>query len=210
MKLFISVCGFLFAFSNAVLALDESSLLIPSEAKFSESSFMSKNEDDLTQTGSKDGVFYQISHLSSKGEISANEPGLSKEELRDHWQSWNVGCKKDIMDDTINCFAMLNQLFIMFYETHGAELTFIDPEEPRKEISNIKVRIDKGAVQSKESKTFSVVETKQILDSINEGSRVDIRYFDPQTDRNVDTTLHIYNMNIALNYLKWVISVANR
>lgn len=210
MKLLISMCALMFTFSNAAQALDESDFLIPLEAKFSDSSFMSKNETDIKQTGSKDGVFYQISHLSSKGEISANEPGLSKEELRDHWQSWNVGCKKDIMDDTINCFAMLNNLFIMFYEPHDAELSILDPEEPRKEISNIHVRIDKGAVQSKQSKTFSVLETKQILDSINEGSRVDIRYFDPVTDRNVDTTLHIYNMDIALNYLKWVISVANR
>lgn len=209
MKLFIPMCGLLFA-SNAVMALDESSLLIPSEAKFSQSSFHSSNDDDIKQAGSKDGVFYFISHLSSKGEISANEPGLSIEELSNHEQSWEVGCNKDLMDDTVNCFAILNQLFIMFSESHGAELTILDPEEPRKEISNIKVRVDKGAVQSRQSKVFSVAETKQILDSINEGSQVDIRYYDPVTDGNVDTTLYVYNMNIALDYLKWVISVANR
>lgn len=201
----ISAC-ILLAVSGQALAT-EAGRLIPAEEVFTEGALKKKDKTfdktHLLEVGERDGIKYRFYHSDGSGAFAGdkdNDIGL----LVSFEKNWSLECKKDVMTDEPSCAARLGRLAI--FQGRGEEPVFFVMGE-KYPGSQVSIRVDSGPVFSASGdSSFSVTQTQEIIASIQQGSRIAVRYVDWPYKKNVDSVRDVYGTQQVLEYLRWAVS----
>lgn len=169
---------------------------------------LSTIEVNVVENGVKDGVTYRIFYSDGSGTFAGKpENHLAVVERPD--ANWNVGCKKDAMDDSRMCHLNRGDLWVFAY-TNGRRVVSIgDDIFPG---TSVAIRIDGNtAIRSASDSDgdFGPQGSKAAIAQMKSGDRVSTRYVDWPYQTNVDSEYDLYGFSQAYEYLEWALTNSN-
>lgn len=198
-----------FIFSSQTLA----SNLIPLEATFSPGSDKTevpheaggvKRSHGFKEEGVREGIQYRFYHSDGSGRFAGDKN--SDFSWRSYRDDWSLECKKDIMTDVVWCRADKGNL-VVFYSPETDFLVSLSGDKYPGSLMSI--RVDDGRVVSANEKHgFTKQQSREVLKSIKDGSKVATRYVDWPYNKNTDKVLTGYGLKQVMDYMLWVQEVA--
>jgi len=196
------------------LSANTEKLLIPLNQSFGDTaqkesveqmSRSAKTELHTVEKGLKNNIAYRFYHTDGSGTFAGDkENDISY--LRTDKENWSLGCKQDLMDDEVFCHARRGDFLIYYSKKTGYLVDLSGDKYPH---SSISVRVNDGAVFSaSESSGFDREQSKNILSLIEDGDMVATRYVSWPYRLNVDKRSAYYGLPVVLDYMKWVVEVA--
>ena len=163
------------------------------------------------QYGTKDGILYRLSFDKSVPffGLVAGESTITEEHFAVP-NSWLVNCSVDPMDDTKSCFVSrekesnggLKVAVHLHYLADHWQLCVGQKLFPGKVVQ---IRTDDHPLHEVESKggCFSVAASKEIMNEIETGSRVRVRYTEWPRESAVQLEFAEYGFRVALKMAEW-------
>lgn len=166
---------------------------------------LAETERHLVETGSKNNINYRFFYSDGSGTFAGDkENDISY--LRTNSSNWSLRCYRDVMSDEVSCNAKKEDFFVYYSKKTGYLVDLVGDKYPQ---SNISVRVDGGEVFiAPENRGFNKKQSSEILGLIQEGSMVATRYVDWPYRSNVDGLSAYYGLPVVLDYMKWVVEVA--
>lgn len=180
--------------------------LIPSDEKFTKDGGiqikMSLGKPYKVESGILNGVNYQFWYSDGSGTFLGKKDGIMF--AGDYSDNWQVGCKKDAIDDTKICFMRIKTLMVFISGKDKYSVSIGNNNYPRTPAA---IRVDggepiKGGVQG----IFIDEESDKIIAELKKGKQVVTRYQKFPKEYNTDDTFELYGFNEAFEYINWAFS----
>ncbi len=143
-------------------------------------------------------INYRFSHYDASGGLDGVEGGLA---LGHSFARWTTRCDKDAMTDVVSCFAMKDDLFVIYSPKVGYVISVGTEHFPR---STSFIRVDENKpVESGKSGVFDAKLTQVILEQFKTGKVVKTRYTRWPHDRYINTETSLYGVEQATLFIKW-------
>lgn len=124
------------------------------------------------ETGSFRGLKYQIYYSDGSGSLQGNPDSTLDYDNRD--KNWHIVCKIDKMDDSRWCYLSREDLILGIWKDGSYYVSVGYNHQPGSKIS---VRVDKNEpISALESKGFSSLQARKIIEQLKSGNTVLTRY----------------------------------
>ena len=169
-----------------------------------ESKGLTSSEFHKTESGIVNGVHYDFYYTDGSGTFAGMIGNVGKydEPVR---SNWDVGCKKDPVNDTKYCHMHIKDLWIYVYPKKRTVLSIGYEHYPW---STVTIRIDGEAPISTNANSdgnYPIQISARIVQRLKSATSVTTRYMKWPYKHWVDTTWDLYGFNETFEYINWAV-----
>lgn len=180
--------------------------LIPSDEKFTKEAVIKETyvgrERLKTESGSLNDITYRFFYSDGSGSFLGVKGGSL--EPGNYRQNWQIGCKKDAIEDTKLCFMKISSLLIVITGKDKYSVSIGSDNYPGTPVA---IRIDGGEpIKGGTEGIFTGAESDKILAQLKKGKEVITRHQKFPKEYSTDDTFELYGFNETFQYINWAFS----